>query len=132
MKPGGTVLCEEMDLAVWLCDPPADAMTQFFTLNEALGERRGEHFRLGASLHRLFRKAGFARPEVGTNFKLALRGEEKRLLPMTFVQFAPELVREKLADQPTVDRVAAEMKKLADNDTTLFGFPLVVQVWARR
>jgi SAM-dependent methyltransferase len=132
VRPGGTVMCEEIDLDCWLCDPPASAMNRFFELNIALGERRGEHFRLGASLHRLFRAAGFARPEVGTNFALALRGEQKRLLGMTFVEFAPELVREGLATQEEVDRVAAEMMRLAEDEGTLLGFPLVVQVWATR
>ena len=49
---------------------------------------------------------------------------------MTFMEFAPELVREGLAAQPEVDWIASEMMKLADDETTLFGFPLVVQVWA--
>jgi ubiquinone/menaquinone biosynthesis C-methylase UbiE len=132
VRPGGTVVCEEMDLGCWLCDPPATAMTRFFELNIALGKRRGENFSLGASLHRLFREAGFTRPEVGANFALALRGEQKRLLGMTFVEFAPELVRDGLASQEEVDRVAADMMTLADDETTLFGFPLVAQVWAVR
>jgi ubiquinone/menaquinone biosynthesis C-methylase UbiE len=131
-RPGGTVVCSEMDLGCWLCDPPADAMRRFFELNEALGQRIGENFRLGASLHRLFRQAGFARPEVGTNFVLALRGEKKRLLGMTFVEFAPELVRLGLATQTEVDDIAAQLMRLADDETTLFGFPLLVQVWAAR
>ena len=132
VRPGGQVVCEEMDLGCWLCDPPAAAMTRFFALNTALGERRGENFCLGASLHRLFREAGFARPEVGANFALALRGGQKRLLGMTFAEFAPELVREGLASQEEVDRVAADLMTLADDETTLFGFPLVAQVWAAR
>jgi SAM-dependent methyltransferase len=129
VKPGGTVLCEEMDLGCWLCDPLAEAMSQFFRLNIALGERRGENFQLGASLHALFRQAGFARPEAAPNFPVALRGEVKRLLWMTFVEFAPELVREGLATQAEVDRTAAGLKTVADDDTTLFGLPLVMQVW---
>src|SRR5262249_27985027 len=80
----------------------------------------------------LFREAGFARPEVGANFALALRGEQKRLLGMTFTEFAPELVQEGLASQEEVDRVAADLITLADDETTLFGFPLVAQVWATR
>jgi SAM-dependent methyltransferase len=132
VKPGGKVVCEEMDLACWLCDPPAVAMSRFFELNEALGERRGEHFRLGASLHRLFREAGLAHPDVGTNFTLALRGEHKRLLGMTFNEFAPELVSEGLASQAEVEAVGGELLALADDETTLFGFPLVVQVWGVR
>jgi SAM-dependent methyltransferase len=132
VKPGGTVVCEEMDLGCWRCDPPATAMSRFFELNDALGERRGEHFRLGASLHRLFREAGFVQPEVGANFTLALRGEQKRLLGMTFVEFAPELVREGLATEADVKGISSELLRLADDETTLFGFPLVVQVWAVR
>jgi 2-polyprenyl-3-methyl-5-hydroxy-6-metoxy-1,4-benzoquinol methylase len=131
-RPGGRVVCEEIDIGCWLCDPPATAMTRFFALNAALGERRSENFCLGASLHRLFREVGFARPEVGANFALALRGEQKRLLAMTFAEFAPELVQEGLASQEEVDRVATDLLTLADDETTLFGFPLVVQVWAVR
>src|SRR5262245_44785064 len=131
-RPGGLVVCEEIDIGCWLCDPPATAMTRFFALNGALGERLGEDFCLGASLHRLFREVGFARPEVGTNFVLALRGEQKRMLGMTFAEFAPELVREGLASQEEIDRVAADLITLADDETTLFGFPLVAQVWAVR
>src|SRR5262245_150607 len=132
VRPGGMVACEEMDLGCWLCDPPAEAMSRFFGLNAALGERRGEDFSLGVSLHRLFRDAGFARPEVGANFALALRGERKRLLGMTFAEFAPELVQEGLASQGEVDRVTTALMALADDESTLFGFPLVVQVWAAR
>jgi ubiquinone/menaquinone biosynthesis C-methylase UbiE len=130
VRPGGRVVCEEMDLGVWLCDPPSEAMNQFFELNHALGRQIGEHFRLGRSLHRLFRDTGFASPQVHANFAMAVCGEEKRLLVMTFDQFAPELVRTELATQAEVDNVSAEMQKLADDGTTLFAFPLVVQVWA--
>jgi ubiquinone/menaquinone biosynthesis C-methylase UbiE len=130
VRPGGRVVCEEMDLGVWLCDPPSEAMNRFFELNHALGRQIGEHFRLGGSLHRLFRETGFDNPQVHANFAMAVRGEEKRLLVMTFDQFAPELVRTGLATQAEVDQVSAEMQKLADDGTTLFAFPLVVQVWA--
>jgi hypothetical protein len=39
---------------------------------------------------------------------------------------------EGLASQEEVDRVAAELMTLADDETTLFGFPLLAQVWAVR
>jgi 2-polyprenyl-3-methyl-5-hydroxy-6-metoxy-1,4-benzoquinol methylase len=131
-RTGGVVACEEIDLGCWLCDPPTTAMTRFFALNAALGARRGEDFFLGASLHRLFHEVGFVRPEVAANFVLALRGEQKRLLGMTFAQFGPELVNEGLASQVEVDRVSADLIKLADDERTLFGFPLLAQVWAVR
>jgi hypothetical protein len=42
------------------------------------------------------------------------------------------LVREGLVTQAEVDGITAEMMRLADDGATLFGFPLVVQVWATR
>jgi 2-polyprenyl-3-methyl-5-hydroxy-6-metoxy-1,4-benzoquinol methylase len=131
-RPGGLVVCEEIDIGCWLCDPPAESLTRFFALNDALGKLRDEDYCLGASLHRLFCEVGFARPEVGANFALALRGEKKRLMGMTFAEFAPELVREGLATQEEADRVTAGLMTMADDETVLLGFPLVVQVWAVR
>jgi len=63
---------------------------------------------------------------------LALRGEAKRLLWMTFVEFVPELVRKGLATRPDCDRIARELEPLADDTTTLLGFPLLVQVGGKR
>lgn len=130
VRPGGTVACEEMESGVWACDPPADCVRRFFDLTIALGEKNGENFRLGGSLPRLFRAAGFARPEVGTNFPAAVRGPEKRLLGLTFAEYAAEMVREGLVARAEADRITAELMALADDDTTLLVFPLIMQVWA--
>jgi SAM-dependent methyltransferase len=132
VRPGGRVACEEMDLSRWLCDPPSDGLRRFYEFNVALGERHGGHFRLGSSLHRLFQQTGFGEADAAANFPLSLRGEQKRLLELTFREFAPELVRESLAAQSEVDQIAAELTRLAGDETTLFGFPLLVQVWATR
>jgi hypothetical protein len=41
-------------------------------------------------------------------------------------------VEQGLASPAEVEELAAEAMRLADDDNTLFGFPLVVQVWATR
>jgi ubiquinone/menaquinone biosynthesis C-methylase UbiE len=132
VKPGGTVACEEMDETVALCYPPSDAVNQFYKLTMALGERMGDHFELGASLHRMFAEVGFTQPEVGTNFPAVLRGDQKQLLGLTFEEFGPKIVSEGLATQAEVDRVTAELMAVAADQTTLLVFPLVTQVWAKR
>lgn len=132
VKLGGTVACEEMDQTVWLCNPPADAVRRFYELTMALGDRNGEHFRLGSALHRLFAEVGFTQPTFGANFPVVLCGAEKQLLGLTFDEFGPELVREGLASQAEVDGVTAGLMSIAADETTLLGFPLVMQVWAKR
>jgi SAM-dependent methyltransferase len=130
VRPGGRVVCEELDLGQWLCNPPARCMERFFELNLKLGERCGEDYRLGSALPRLFREAGFGAPEVTAHFPLVLRGENKRLLAMTFDEFAPALVREGLATPQEVKQIAQDMARVAADETTLLGLPLTVQVRA--
>jgi SAM-dependent methyltransferase len=130
VRPGGRVVCEELDLGHWLCNPPKRRMERFFELNLKLGEHCGENYQLGSALPRLFREACFAKPEATAHFPLVLLGESKRLLAMTFDQFAPALVREGLATAEEVKQIAREMAQVAADETTLLGLPLTVQVWA--
>jgi predicted O-methyltransferase YrrM len=132
VRPGGRVVCEEMDLSRFLCDPPSPLMDRLFYFNVALGERHGGHFRLGTSLHRLFVEVGLGTPQLSANLPLAVRGETKRLLGISFLDIAAQLVEAGLGSQAEVDAVGAEAMRLADDDTTMFGFPLVVQAWASR
>jgi SAM-dependent methyltransferase len=132
VRPGGRVLCEEMDLSRWVCDPPSALMERQFQLNLGLGEHHGASFRLGTSLHRLFRQVGLSSAEVSASFPFALRDETKRLIGLSFLEFGPQLVQEGLASQAEVETIAAEVMRLADDDRVLFGMPLIVQVWALR
>jgi hypothetical protein len=132
VRPGGRVVCEELDLGQWLCNSPTRCMERFFELNLRLGERCGEDYQLGSSLPRLFREAGFIAPETTAHFPLVLRGESKRLLAMTFYQFAPALVQEGLATPEEVKLIADEMARVAADATTLLGLPLTVQDWAAK
>jgi hypothetical protein len=95
-----------------------------------LGDHCGEDYRLGSALPHLFREAGFGVPEATAHFPLVLRGENKRLLEMTFYQFAPALVEEGLATSEEVTQIAQDMARVAADETTLLGLPLTVQVWA--
>jgi hypothetical protein len=130
VRPGGRVVCEELDLGQWLCNPPTRCMERFFELNLKLGERCGEDYRLGSTLPCLFREAGFDMPEATAHFPLVLRGENKPLLAMTFDQFAPALVQEGLATPDEVKQIAQDMARVAADETTVLGLPLTVQVWA--
>jgi hypothetical protein len=61
---------------------------------------------------------------------LILRGENKRLLAMTFHQFGPTLVQEGLATSEEGTQIAQDMARVVADETILLGLPLTVQVWA--
>jgi SAM-dependent methyltransferase len=132
VRPGGVVVCEEMDIGHAFCDPAAPDYTRMFELNVALGDRRGVHFRLGSSLYNLFREAGFARPEAAWNQPTVPRGEGKRLLRLSFEEFAPALVTEGLSSEEEVRRIVATFRELENNDGVLFAMPPIGQVRATR
>lgn len=130
VKPGGRLVCEEMDLTHWLCIPFSDALTRISELTLALVDRRGQHFRLGTSLHQLFLEIGFSQPEVGVNMPVMLRGESKQFLEISFAQVAPALVQEGMATQAEIDQLTAALKQCTEEPTTLLGMPMMGQVWA--
>lgn len=132
VRPGGAVVCEEMDLSRWLCDPPSRLVARSHELKVALSDRHGQHWRLGTSLHHVFRRAGLKEIYVSAHQPLALRGEEKRLTALSFAQLAPHFVKEGLAFRREVAEIAVEMERLAADETTLFGLPFMGQVWAVR
>ncbi len=129
LKPGGRLVCEEMDLTQWLHCPKSEGLIRMNQLNLALGDRRGQHFRLGSSLYQLFLQLG-TEPEVSFNLPAALRGESKRLIELTFAQFAPILVQEGLATEAEATDLSFAIKQFTDDPTALLGGPLMGQVWA--
>jgi 2-polyprenyl-3-methyl-5-hydroxy-6-metoxy-1,4-benzoquinol methylase len=130
LKPGGRLVCEEMDLTQWLHFPRTEALVRMNQLNLALGDRRGQHFRLGTSLYQLFLKLGFDQPEVSVNMPVSLRGESKRLIDLTFAQFAPALVKEALATEAEVADLTLAIQQFTDDPTALLGMPMMGQAWA--
>lgn len=130
LKPGGRLVCEEMDLNSLTSVPPCSAVDRIRDLNLAISDRRGQHFRLGTSLFQLFLQLGFAQPEVSFNQPVALRGEKKRLVEISFSQFAPLLVAEELATQTEIEAVLQQLITFTANPSNLLVMPIVGQVWA--
>jgi ubiquinone/menaquinone biosynthesis C-methylase UbiE len=132
VRPGGSVVCEEMDLSRWLCDPPSPAMERCFALKLALGELRGVHFRIGPELHRMFREAGLADPHVASIFAISLHDPFKRSTGLSLQSFGASLFEHGLVGAEELDQLVAELLRLADDPSILVGLPMMFQAWARR
>jgi SAM-dependent methyltransferase len=129
LKPGGRLVCEELDLTYFFAVPACPALSRIQELNLAISDRRGQHFRLGTTLFQLFLQLGFEQPEVSFNQPVALRGEKKRLVELSFAQFAPLLVAEGLSTPTEVKDLIVQIKAFAANPFNLLGMPRAGQVW---
>lgn len=132
VRPGGLLVCEDGDFASPFCEPPSPAFDRCFELYRALGEQRGADFRIGPRLYRMFLEIGMPPPEVALAQPVFVRGAAKRLPEWTLSECAPALIQAGLATQEEIDRITAEMKAIAEDETTLIGMARMTQVWARK
>ncbi|MEW6542726.1 MAG: methyltransferase domain-containing protein [Nitrospirota bacterium] len=130
LKPGGRLVCEEIDSSRWRCEPPSRLVARSAELKLALSDRRGQHWRIGSDLAKLVREIGFRQVTASEHMPLVRKGEEKRLLGISFLDLAPELLKEGLTTREEVAEVAAEMERVAADDRVLLGLPAMGQVWA--
>jgi SAM-dependent methyltransferase len=131
-KPGGMVVCEEADFSTAFCDPPSPAHDRCFELFLALSDIRGQHFRLGGKLYRIFRDVGLVAPEVSLVQPVVVRGETKHLMDLSLSEATDALIEARLATPEEVERTVEQMKILVADETTIFGIARVTQVWARK
>jgi ubiquinone/menaquinone biosynthesis C-methylase UbiE len=132
IKPGGVVVCEDVDLASFACDPESAGLLRMRDLMIALGRSRGVDYCLGPRLHRIFRKIGFSRPVVRMQQPVHTSGEAKRFWEYTFLEAAPAMIEAGLTDAAELKDLAKEMAKVGLDSTSVVEQARKVQVWAQK
>lgn len=131
LRPGGTVVCEELDLSRCFFDPPCPYVQRMMELQVALGDHRGVPYRLGSRMNMLFQEAGLTEFHIGFFTPAVMRGPAKQLLTRSFREMAGRVVEFGLATQEQVDEIIREASRTDADTTTLYAMPFMGQVWAR-
>ena len=131
VRPGGFVLCEELDLSRCFFDPPAPHMTRMMELQVAIGERHNASYRLGSRLNSLFQKTRLDDYQIKIHTPTILRGPTKALLSLSFRQFAANLVEAGLTQQAEFEQILAEATRTDADAKTMYAMPPMSQGWAR-
>lgn len=132
LKPGGMIVCEDVDLASLECDPPSDGFARLRDLMIALGRSRGVDYCLGPRLHRIFREAGFVRPTVRMQQPVHDVGEEKRFWEYTFLEASPAMLQAGLTNDVELRTLVESMARVAKDPSIIVAQARKVQVWARK
>ena len=130
--PGGVVAIEDVDFAGHVVSPPSEAFDRYVELYEAVVRRRGGDPRLAPRLPRLLLDAGLEEVNVSIVQPVALRGDAKRLNPLTMANIADAVIQDGLTSSDDVDRLVTELSAYAEDPSTLAGLPRIVQTWGRR
>jgi ubiquinone/menaquinone biosynthesis C-methylase UbiE len=119
LKPGGVLVCQDIEISSVFSCPPSKAYEQSIALGHAMGKLFGVNYDFGVQLHTAMLQAGFGSPEVRFIQPVHLRGLGKDWWHQTFAEATPPMVNAGLATQDEISTLLAELKRLSCDDSVL-------------
>jgi ubiquinone/menaquinone biosynthesis C-methylase UbiE len=133
VRPGGTLVLEDIDFSGSYCWPANEGYAAYCRLYESVIRRRGGDANAGGQLYGLCRDAGFEEVQVRIVQPVHDgRCEAKALSLITLVNVADAVLAEGLATADELEAAIADLRAFTDDPRTLVGFPRIFQVWGRR
>jgi SAM-dependent methyltransferase len=132
VRPGGIVICFDLDLEGLFTMPSTDCYNQ---LRELYIERRrldGLDNALGAKLPNLMVAAGLVAPEMAFIHPVYLRGEQKRLWEFTFAESAERTLEKKLIGPKEFERLMEDVAAVASDDHIAVAQARMPVCWAKK
>ena len=132
LKRGGVLVCEDHDDGGIFTEPATHAYKRLVEISAAVNRSHGLDSHIGLKLPRLFREAGYSRPEINVNQIARLRGEEKRFWELTVREAAPAILAAHASTSGELAAMGEEMCRIANDDSILLMLARVTQEWARK
>ncbi|MEI8080833.1 MAG: methyltransferase domain-containing protein [Actinomycetes bacterium] len=132
VRPGGVLVCEDIDMTTLYTDPPNRTYTAVNDLFFKLCQTYGADYAVGSRLTELMTDAGLGEPQQQTTQPAFRTGEAKRYWEYTFLETVPAMLRAGVTTVTEVAALAAELEPLGTDDTTLVAAPAYTHAWARK
>jgi SAM-dependent methyltransferase len=132
LRPGGTLIVEDIDFTGSFCYPSNAAYQAYVDLYAQSVMRRGGDPNIGPRLPGMLAAAGCQFVEMNVVQPASLTGEAKLITPLTMENIADAVIDEGLADRAQVDGVVQELYDLARDSVTVMSVPRIVQAWGLR
>jgi SAM-dependent methyltransferase len=133
LRPGGTLLLEDIDFTGAFCYPPNAAFARYCELYRQVIDRRGGDANLGPRLYELCLGAGFRDLHVQAVQPMQCGTcEEKSISLSTMVNIADAVLAEGLASPAKVAETITELTAFTEDPESIIGCPRVFQVRARK
>jgi SAM-dependent methyltransferase len=131
LKPGGTLVCEDGDLAA-AGSMPFSALNAFAELFGQLGAVRGVDYSISRRLYHLVMQEGLKNVNVHIHQPAIASGKPKALLELSVAEAANAFVGAGIIDQPTLEWTLVNMRRANRDPNVLALMPPMTQVWAQR
>jgi hypothetical protein len=127
LKPGGTVIVEDIDQSGAFCSPPCRAYDRYVELYQETVSRRGGDADIGPLLPSILKAAGLRDVAVAVVQPCGLEGDAKLVSPLTLERIANSVVAEGVATAEQVEQTIGELYAYHADPTTIMS-----QAWARQ
>ena len=129
LKPGGSLVAEDVDFAGHFSYPESDVFQRCAELYIQAVQSRGGDPLIGRRLPSLLMDAGFE--QVGMNVvQLAgLQGEVKLIPPLTTESIAHSVLADQLATPDELESLISRLYEFVENPRTVVSLPRMVQAW---
>ena len=126
LKPGGMLLCEDVDSSGILVH--SAALVEF---DVRIGHALGVDFNIGPKLPRLFQAVGIADPRIKFFQPVFLRGRGKRFVEHTYAAHLPSFVAAGVTTRDEMLAQLATLRQINDDDIEAAPQFRLSQVWGR-
>ena len=128
LRPGGTLVAQDMVMTSMFSDPPSRAYRRFVELAAEVGAVLGVDYDVGRRLFGMFRDLGLAELGVSVHQPAFTTGERKRLWEYTFLEAAPGSGGRRDRDEEELAELTAEFAAISADDSALVVQPALFAV----
>jgi len=131
LKPGGTIVVEDGDLAT-ATSLPRTALDAFADLFTRLGPTRGVDYSVASRLHQMIKAAGFPNPRMRLHQPAIGQGENRFLLKWSVEEAGSAFVSAGLITSEQLQRTLTAMQAATDDPEVVVLMPRLSAVWAQK
>jgi len=128
LRPGGTLVAQDMVMTSMFSDPPSRAYRRFAELGVELGAVLGVDYDVGRRLFGMFSDLGLTELSVSVHQPAFATGEKKRLWEYTFHEATPGATAAGIGTEEEVAELTAELAAISEDDSALVVQPALVAV----
>lgn len=132
VKPGGTVVVEDLDHTAVFSYPACPELDRYVTLYNDIARGRGGDPAIGPRLPGMFRRAALVDLRVGVVQPVFMDGDAKNIHQLTLENVREPIIAARLATSEVLDSLRAGMDSFAAEPDTMISFPRIFQVSGRR
>lgn len=132
LKPGGSLLVEDLQFSAHFCYPASSAFNTYLQWYARAVRKNGGNPELGIELHTHLQTAGLQDVQVQVAQPAGISGAAKQMSLLTLDKIKQSLLANGIATEAEFDLVRQEMAVFTADKNSVISMPRTFQVWGRK